>query len=45
MTVGSSDSPSITGVEDTDSSVFSEPSEREKEKMSHHCAPLRGLAH
>lgn len=45
VAVGSSDSPSITGVEDTDSSVFSEPSEREKEKKSNHCAPLQGLAH
>lgn len=45
VAVGSSDSPSITGVEDADSSVFSEPSEREKEKKSNHCAPLQGLAH
>lgn len=44
MPVGSSDSPSITGVEDTDSSVFSGPSEREKENKNH-CAPWQGLAH
>lgn len=37
VTVGSSDSPSITGVEDTDSSVFSEPSEGKRKNEQSLC--------